>query len=174
MANVTVFTRGPTTKVTATIVIKDFVEELAKAPGKYFESDDFLVEEAQMRVRVWPNSNADANWGFVHAGLGSMGQEEVKVKYHQSTDIRTSGTLERTIRGGAWFLAANPLTHAECREHYTDRDFVLTLEVEMVGEKVKVVGEAPAPRQQKSLAQKVTEKAFQEMAWTNFTLVFGG
>ena len=39
---------------------------------------------------------------------------------------------------------------------------------------MKVVGEAPAPRQQKSLGQEVTEKAYQEMAWTDFTLEFEG
>ena len=63
-----------------------------------------------------------------------MGEEEVKVKYHYSTDIGTWQTRERTLRGGAWYLSYffDDMTHAECREHYKSRDFVLTVEVEMI------------------------------------------
>ena len=60
-----------------------------------------------------------------------MGEEEVKVKYHYSTDIGTWQTRERTLR--AWYPSYffDDMTHAECREHYKSRDFVLTVEVEM-------------------------------------------
>ena len=71
MANVTVFARRPTTKVTATMVIKDFVEELTKEPGRYFESNTFLVNEAQMRLRVYPNGAEVADRGFVLAAWGT-------------------------------------------------------------------------------------------------------
>ena len=77
------------------------------------------------------------------------------------------------LKPGHW-LCVDSLTHAACRERYVERDFVLRLEAEVEREKVQVAEEAPVPRLQKSLAQEFAEKAFQEMAWSDFSLVFEG
>ena len=174
MANVTVIARSPKTEVSATLIIEDFLEELARPSGEFLESHDFMVKAAPMRLRVHPNGSQQAHRGHVTADLVYLGKTAVKVKYQLSTDTKTSEMLERTLAANQGCGVARFLTHAECLDHYKERDFVLKVKVEMEGEKVKMVGEAPASRQPKSLCQVIGEKAYQRMEWTDFVLEFEG
>jgi len=176
MENVTVIARSPKTEVSATLIIKDFLQELARPSGEFLESNDFMVKEAPMRLRVYPNGSSApsasfANRGHVSAFLVYMGKGEVKLKYQFN---KTLGMLERTLVAGAVCHVGILLSHAECLEHYKERDFVLRVKVEMEGEEVKMVGEAPASRKRKAISQEIGEKAFLGMEWTDFILEFEG
>jgi len=178
MENVTVIARSPKTEVSATLIIKDFLEELARPSGEFLESHDFMVKETPMRLRVYPNgcepySSSALYRGYVFAGLMNMGNGSVKVKYQFSTDIKTSLMVERTLVNGGG-VVLDFLTHAECQEFFKERDFVLKIQVEMEGERVKMAGEVPASRQLKSIYQEIGEKAFQGMEWADFILEFEG
>ena len=166
MATTTTTTTTTTSKVKATMAIKDFVEELGKEPGEYLQSDTFLVGEAPMRVWVYPNGVTEVHRGRVEVGLRNMDGEEVRVKARMKKPRLEGPPEDRNTVLRDW-LYLGYLTHDTCRERYEERDFMLTMVVE-------VAEEAPVPRQQKSLRQEVAEKAFQEMALTDFSLVFEG
>jgi len=176
MENVTVIARSPKTEVSATLIIKDFLEELARPSGEFLESHDFMVKETPIRMRVYPNGYNEACRGYVSVGLANMGNGSVKVKYQFSTDIKTSVMVEHTlaVNGQRSTGVSDFLTHAECQEFFKERDFVLKIQVEMEGEQVKMAGEVPASRQLKSIYQEIGEKAFQGMEWADFILEFEG
>jgi len=173
-----VIAKSPKAEVSATLIIKDFLEELARPSGEFLESHDFMVKETPMRLRVYPNGFNEDHRGYVATSLMNMGNGSVKVKYQFSTDIKTSVIVERTLAvnrvNGANGTNWNFLTHAECQEFFKERDFVLKIQVEMEGEHVKMAGEVPASRQLKSIYQEIGEKAFQGMEWADFILEFEG
>ena len=172
MENVTVFVRAPKTEVQATLIIKGFAEEMAIKPGEHFVSDEFLVKEVPMWLRVYPNGVNEE--GFVSVYLRSRNSWNFfPFKYRFVTDVKTTEMVESHV--SASDLSHDRfLSHAECREHYKQRDFVLKVEVEVEGEKVKILGKGAATMQRKPIGQEVTEAAFQRKAWTDFTLEFGG
>jgi len=172
MENVTVFVRAPKTEVQATLIIKGFAEEMAIKPGEHFVSDEFLVKEVPMWLRVYPNGVNEE--GFVSVYLRSRNSRTTfPFKYRFVTDVKTTEMVESHV--SASDLSHDRfLSHAECREHYKQRDFVLKVEVEVEGERVKILGKGAATMQRKPIGQEVTEAAFQQKAWTDFTLEFGG
>jgi len=175
MENVTVFVRAPKTEVQATLVIKGFAEELAMKPGEHFVSDEFLVKEAPMRLRVYPNGFNEESKGFVSAYLRSRNSRTTfPLKYRFVTDVKTTEMVEGHVSATNIDRIDRFLSHAECREHYKQRDFVLKVEVQVDGEKVKILGKGAATMQRKPIGQEITEAAFQQKAWTDFTLEFIG
>ena len=172
MENVTVFVRGTKTEVQATLVIKGFAEELAIKPGEHFVSDEFLVKEVPMWLSVYPNGFNEESKGFVAVYLRSRNSlTTFPLKYRFVTDVKTTEMVEGHVSASNMSL---DMSHAECREHYKQRDFVLKVEVEVDGEKVKILGKGAATMQRKPIGQEVTEAAFQQKAWSDFTLEFIG
>ena len=179
MENVTMFGKGPKTEVTASLVIKDFVEVMKSTePGKFLESDDFMVKETPMGLGVSPNGYGESDRGGVGVYVANTGEVDVKVKVQFDSDTKSMNMKETTVKAediisDMWGFGRF-LSHEEAKEHYKDKDFVVTAKVEVEGEVVKIVGDKEKSRKRKSMGQEVSEKIYRDMAWTDFTLEFEG
>ena len=181
METIMVFGKGPKTEVAATLIIKDFVEVMeASKPGEYYETDEFMVKETAMRLRVYPNGFREEGRGWVSVCVESRGQAGGKMKCMFITDVKSKETNSALLL----FITKQAITvgygysrffsNEEAKEHYKERDFVVKVKVEMEGEVVKIAGENTEMRKRKAISQEVSETAFRKMAWTDFTLVFEG
>ena len=78
MESVTVVGRSPKVEVKAQLVIKDFLEEMLLCkPGQCRTSDPFLVGEASMVIKVYPNGFKEKSKGHVSVILYNESDSEV-------------------------------------------------------------------------------------------------
>ena len=171
----TVFGKGPKTEVTASLTIKDFVEVTESSePGKFYATDDFLVKETPMCLVIYPNGFDEEDRGWVGVQIANRSEVDVKLKRQFTTDVKTTDMEEVTVKAGiidGWMNTF--ISHEQIKEHYKEKDFVVTVNVEMEGDVVKIVGEEETMKR-KAMSQDITEVAYRKMSWTDFTLEFEG
>ena len=168
MEHTTVFD-GSTTQVTGKLVIKNLVEIMPGfESGKKIESDPFMVGDTAMALEVFPNGVDEDSDGDVDCYLYNRGDAGIRVKGQLITELETEEFDYTRLQPTD--IVCLHLTHAECTEAYTDRDFVLTAKLELPGEPVKIFGSnsAPAAKRRKF---NVFENVYKQMQRTDFTLV---
>ena len=175
MENVTVFGKGPKTEVTASLVIKDFMEVIETTkPGMYYETDDFMVKGTPLGLVVYPNGEAEEDRGSVSVFLENRSQVDVKLKRQLITDVETTDMEEVTVEAEHMWGSYMFFSTEGAEEHYKEKDFVVTVKVEMQGEVAKIVGDEEDTRKRKPMSQEVSENAYRKMSWTDFILEFDG
>ena len=174
MENITVYAKSASIQASAKLVIKDFVYVMSSSqPGKYYESKSFMVGDTPMAIRVYPNgfSNPQTT-GVVSIILWNNSDSNITVNYQFITDVRSGQKKEgRVIKAKNGF--GHFLRHAECTDAYKDKDFLVTVNVEVPREDSKLLeeesGDAP-----KKHCDFVCNNLYEQMKDTNFTLVFNG
>ena len=170
MENLTVLAKSDDVKATATLVIKDFVDVMSKyIPGKSCSSDSFMVGDTPMAIQVFPNGYLEQDRGYVSVGLMNLSQTIVTVKWQFETD-QISWAFDREIEAGKTWLKGKFFSHALFMEA-KDKDFVLTANVKIPGEDLKMVGNQWIEVPDKSC---ICKKLYTTMENTNFKLIFEG
>ena len=175
MESITVVGRSPKVEVKAQLIIKDFLEEIVLCkPGQCRISDPFLVGDASMVIKVYPNGYKEKSKGHVSVILYNESDTEVCVRY-QVTTLAKSTELQNVVvpgkKGRGW---DELLTHAECQRVYKGRDFAVTLKVEIPGQEIKILGKKSPDEGRKPRCVKVWENLYTKMQRSDFILVFNG
>merc|ERR1719239_1924840 len=120
-----------------------------------------------MTIRVFLNGHDEDEKGTVGVFLWNHGQADISVKCQFITEVFAweFGYAE-AVKAGHGFGLSKFLTYAKCAEAYKDKDFVVTANVEIPGEPVKIF---VAPKKQKL---NVFEKVYNSMEESDFALVF--
>ena len=182
MKHATVFGKGPKTEETASLTIQDFVEVMESTkPGKFYETNDFMVKGTPLGLVVYPNGFDEEDRGWVCIFVENRSDVEVKLKRQFITDVKTKDTAgedmeEVIVEAGRMIGNYRNFNTKEAKEYYKEKDFVVTVKVEMEGDVVKIVGgeDETRKRQRKSMSQDVLENAYRKMSWTDFILEFEG
>ena len=176
MEHVTVFARSPQLKVTEKIVIKNFLKELALfCPGDKLSSETFMLGNTPLEIDIYPNGHIwDKDDGKLVMFLCNKSKEEVRVQFEAVADIFQPGIFTAlNLEPDNGFPLGRYVSHAECIEAYKDKkDFVLTVNVEIPGEDLRIVEQS----ERVILCKKfgVWKNVYKKMQRTDFTLVFGG
>jgi len=169
LEHVTVFERATETKVTAKLVIREFVRELTLCkPGKEFVTDPFMVGDTPMAITVYPNGETDEVKGHVSVFLMNSSKVDVNVQCQMHMDAKTIH-FDRVVEAESGWGYPEFLTHAECIQEYSEKDFVVTATVEIHGESLKILGgggETPK--------FNVWENVYKQMQQSDFKFVFDG
>ena len=169
MEHTTVFD-GSTTQVTAKLVIKNLVEIMPGfESGKSIKSDPFMVGDTILTLKVYPNGLRESDAGDVDCFLSNSGDADILLKGQLITEVKTKEFDYTRFQPTDGMCL--PLTHAECTEAYSDKDFVLTAKLELPGEPVKIFGTLSAPPAAKRKKFNVFENVYKQMQRTDFTLV---
>ena len=171
--NHTVFVKGPPIKATAKITIKDFVEVITTSKeGESYHSEDFLVGNTPMAIKVTPNEALEEYKGYISVFLLNKGKVGMTVKCQficaaRSLDFdnKMSAISERGFR--------KFLNHVLCKDHFKEKDFVLTANVEIPGEGMKIAG-----KECKALPEKycvgLCKNLWERRDTGDFALIFSG
>ena len=135
----TVYARAAGSKATAELVIKDLVLMEASKPGKYFKSDTFMVGDT-MEVKVYPNGVADKFKGYVSIYLFNKSAADITVKCQFICKAETDSFDNKVCANEDWGFA-DFLSHTMATKIYKEKDFVVTANVEIPGEHLKIIGE---------------------------------
>ena len=169
----TVYAKATEAKATAELVIKDFVRVVnSSKPGKFYFSDIFMVGDTPMAIVVYPNGHKEEFNGNVSILLDNKSDADVTVKY--KLDI--TGNL-KPINGNLLeprvkvLLAKKGVWHLLSNAKWTDADFVLTVNVEILGEDLKIMGNEDEVFPKKF---DFRESLYSKMMDPNFKLVFQG
>ena len=168
----TVYAKAPGAKATAELVIQDFLEVMKTSePGKCYASDTFMVGDTPMTIKVYPNGDEDKNSGNVSVFLKNQSDAALTtVKYQFVTEAKTWG-FDTKFEPKASLGRSSFLSHAQCEDAFKEKDFLVTVNVEILGEKLKIMGNDNAVAPKKIC---VCRKVYEEMMDPNFTLVFNG
>ena len=173
LEHVTVFERATETKVEAKLVIRGFVRELTLCePGKGFLSDTFMVGDTPMALKVYPNGHTDEHKGHVSVFLKNNSNVDVTVQCQMHTDAKTE-QFDHVVEAEHGYGFGNFLTHAECTQEYSEKDFVVTATVEVPGESLKIPGGNSAGGAG-TTKFNVWERVYENMQHTDFKLIFAG
>ena len=143
MENVTIYAKSSPVLATAKLIIKDFLEVMEKSKvGKKYVSDVFMVGDTEMQVEMCPNGGKEDLKGFVSLCLWNLSDTNVTATCQFVTDARTS-TFKNEVPAKRGWVYPRFLSHTECTEVYMDKDFVLTANVEIEGEDLKLFGNIP-------------------------------
>ena len=167
----TVYAKAPGAKGTAELVIQDFLEVMKTSkPGKRYVSDTFMVGATPMAIKVYPNGDEDESSGNVSVFLENHSDAALRVKYQFVTEAKTWG-FDTKFEAKASLGRHKFLSHAQCEDAFKEKDFLVTVNVEILGEKLKIMGNDNAVAPKKIC---VCRKVYEEMMDPNFTLVFNG
>ena len=175
MENLTVYDASSgVIRATGKMAIKNLVEVMSLyKPEQDFTSDTFNVGDNPMAILVFPNGATEKERGYVSIALWNGGDADITVKATFMTDAltwnndpREFSVKAKRMSGGVKFLS-----HAQCTAAYKDKDFVVTVTVEIPGEALKISGSGSAADPKKF---GVWEKVYSKMEMTDFTLVFEG
>ena len=176
MEHVTVFARSAQLKVTEKIVIKDFLKELELfCPGEKFSSETFMLGNTPLEIDIYPNGHLqDVDDQKLCMFLSNKSNEDVQVQFEAVADIFQPGIFTAlNLEADNGFPLGRKVSHAECIEVYKDKkDFVLTVNVEIPGEELRIVDAS----ERVILCKKfgVWKNVYKRMQRTDFTLVFEG
>ena len=176
MEHVTVFARSAQLKVTEKIVIKDFLKELELfCPGEKFSSETFMLGNTPLEIDIYPNGHLqDVDDQKLCMFLSNKSNEDVQVQFEAVADIFQPGIFTAlNLEADNGFPLGRKVSHAECIEVYKDKkDFVLTVNVEIPGEELRIVEAS----ERVILCKKfgVWKNVYKRMQRTDFTLVFEG
>ena len=176
MEHVTVFARSAQLKVTEKIVIKDFLKELELfCPGEKFSSETFMLGNTPLEIDIYPNGHLqDVDDQKLCMFLSNKSNEDVQVQFEAVADIFQPGIFTAlNLEADNGFPLGRKVSHAECIEAYKDKkDFVLTVNVEIPGEDLRIVEAS----ERVILCKKfgVWKNVYKRMQRTDFTLVFEG
>ena len=172
MENHTIFARSADVQVTAKLTIQDFVEVMKTSkPAKYYISDNFMVGATPMAIQVYPNGQKYEFKGNVSVFLWNQSDADITVKCQFVTDAKTDDHNNEVVKAKEGFGTFNFLYHAQCKDAFKERDFVLTANVEIPGEELKIMGNEDAVVPKKHC---VCKNLFDQMMDPNFSLVFQG
>ena len=175
MENVTVFDKPADIQATAKLVIKDFVRVMeASKPGKVYRSDPFMAGDTRLELQVHPNGVYEDHKGWVSVCLCNTSDRKIHAKGQFKTELINSKFDFDLGVGKA--VAQKLATHASAKEFFKDRDFVLTADVEIASEDVKILGTRDAPEDSRRLSycEDLCENLFEKMQGSDFTIVFNG
>ena len=101
MESITVVGRSPKAEVKAQLIIKDFLEEIVLSkPGQCRLSDPFLVGEASMVIKVYPNGFKEKSKGHVSVILYNQSDSDVSVRYQVPTLAKKNENInDKNISG---------------------------------------------------------------------------
>ena len=137
-------------QVTAKMVIKRFDRWFdVFQPGERFESDEFEVGDNAMTIQVYLNGLDEEDRGNVSILLSNKSKADIFVNCQFITDVKTFDKHSRRIPGKGYQGIKAFLTHAKCVDAYKEKDFVLTVKIEVPGPAIKTLESAPAPKEQK-------------------------
>ena len=136
--NHTVFVKGPPIKATAKITIKDFVEVITTSKeGEVIHSEDFMVGNTPMAIEVTPGG--EEHKGYMSVFLWNKDKVDRTVKC-QFICAAKSLAFDHEIRANRTWGSPKFLSHALCKDLFKEKDFVLTADVEIPGEGMKIAG----------------------------------
>ena len=173
MENHTVYSKSADVQETAKLTIKDFVEVMKTSkPGKSYHSDTFMVGETPMAITLYPNGYEDQYKGNVSVFLWNQSDAHISVKWQLITDALTLSFDHEVPAKKAWGPFGF-LSHAECTDAFKEKDFVVTVKVEIRGGDLKIMGNQSAvvPKEYRAALCK---NLYEMEMDTNFTLVFQG
>ena len=182
MENVTIFAgKSGVIQGTGKLVIKDFLDVMSVYPPEMsVESDEFMVGEFPMSIKIYPNGDTNEDKGSVCAFLVNKSNEDLTVKFqfvtYNAEDKEFVEEFEMTTipHGDVYGHGIKGLlTHSECEEVYKDRDFTLAAKVEIAGEMTKLVGSNLSSASKKRKFN-VLEDVYKRMDMTDFILVLDG
>ena len=163
----TVYARAAGSKATAELVIKDFLVLMeASKPGKYFKSDTFMVGDTQMEVKVYPNGVTDEYKGYVSVYLFNKGAADITVKCQFIREAETH-SFDNVVCANQKVGFFDFLSHADATKIYKEKDFVVTANVEIPGEHLKIIGEVVVAKK-----FSMNKNLYEKMQRSDFTLVF--
>ena len=177
MENVTVFDKPADIQATAKLVIKDFVRVMeASKPGKVYRSDPFMAGDTRLELRVHPNGWNEDHEGWVSVSLHNMSDGKIHVKGQFKTELINSQKFDINVNVGKASVVHRMASHARAKEFFKDREFVLTADVEIASEGVKIFGARDAPGDSRKLSyyEDLCENLFEKMQGSDFTIVFNG
>ena len=161
----TVYARAAGSKATAELVIKDFLVLMeASKPGKYFKSDTFMVGDTPMEVKVYPNGVYER--GYVSVYLCNKSAADITVKCQFICEGETDSFDNVVCANEDWGFA-DFLSHAMATKIYKEKDFVVTANVEIPGEHLKISGEVVVAKK-----FSMNKNLYEKMQRSDFTLVF--
>ena len=169
--NLTVFAKTSAVQATAKLVIKDFVEVMTTSkPGEKYNSDTFMVGDIPMAISVNPNGDTENKKGNVSVFLCNQSDAAFTVKCQFSADMKKK-SFDREVKAKQILGFPKFLSHDECTDVYKEKDFVLTVNVEMPGKDLKIVGNETV-----SLPKKycVCKNLFEKMEGSDFSIVCNG
>ena len=169
----TVFIKGPPIKATAKMTIKDFVEVITTSKeGKSYHSEDFMVGNAPMAIKVTPNEAREECKGYMSVYLWNKGKVGMTVKC-QFICAAKSLDFDNKISASSERGFPKFLSHAMCKDVFKENDFVLTANVEIPGEGMKIAG-----KECKALPEKycvgLCKNLWERRDTGDFVLIFSG
>ena len=167
MENITVFNGEATLlEVTGKLVIKKFVKVMKVIrPGESFESEPFMVAGTPMTIEVFPNGKCEQAQGQVSIYLDNKSSVNIRLLCELVTDVNTV-RVDHSHLVPAWSgLGFSWATHARCAAAYEEKDFVVTANIDIPGQKMKI------HRKQKF---NVLENVYKRMQRPDFKLVCDG
>ena len=171
----TIVGRSPKVEVKAQLVIKDFLEEiLCCKPGQCRVSDPFLVGDASMVLKVYPNGFKEKSKGHVSVILFNESDSDVSMRYQASTLAKTTEAQNVVVPGNKGKGWEELLSHGECQRLYKGKDFAVSLKMEIPGREMKILGRNVSGETQNQGCRKVWQNMFNKMQKSDFTLVFDG
>ena len=176
MENVTVFDKPADIQATAKLVIKDFVRVMeASKPGKVYRSGPFMAGDTLLELLVHPNGYSEDYRGWVSVFLCNRSDKKIYAKVQFKTELINS-KFDVNVGAGKAYGAKKLASHASAKEFFKDRDFVLTADVEIASEDVKILGTRDAPEDSRRLSycEDLCENLFEKMQGSDFTIVFNG
>ena len=169
----TVFIKGPPIKATAKITIKDFVEVITTSTeGERYHSEDFMVGNTPMAIKVTPNEAREEYKGYISVALWNKGKVGMTVKCQFSCAAKSSA-FEHEIGADEQRGFLKFVNHVLCEDHFKEKDFVLTANVEILGERMKI-----ACKEYKALPEKycvgLCKNLWERRDTGDFVLIFSG
>ena len=173
MENHTVYARSADVEVTANLTIKDFVQVMKTSkPGKHYDSDVFMVGATPMAIAVYPNGYNEENRGNVSVFLQNQGDASLTVKCQFITEAITWSFDHEVTAKRAWG-SLRSLDHAQCEVTFKEKDFLLTANVRIPGEDLKIMG-TEDPVAPKNFCVALCRNLYDKMLDPNFALIFNG
>ena len=131
------------------MTIKDFVEVITTSKeGQSYHSENFMVGNTPMAIKVTPNETLEECKGYISVFLLNKGKVGMTVKC-QFICAAKSLSFDHKINANETWGFAKFLSHALCKVLFKEKDFVLTANVEIPGEGMKIAG-----RECKALPEK--------------------
>ena len=170
--NHTVFAKSLPVQATAKVTIKDFLEVMttSEAEEKY-DSDIFMVGDVPMAISVYPNGDIEDNKGYVGVFLWNESDADIPVKCHFNTDVETLALQNPVVEANRARGFSRFFSHGECIDFYKERDFVLTVNVEIPGKVLKIVGNETVTLPKKYC---VCKNLYEKMERSDFSIICDG
>merc|ERR1719239_2134999 len=110
-----------------------------------------------MTITVYPNGETEEVKGHVSVFLMNSSKTDINIQCQMHTDAKTV-EFDQTVEAEDGWGYTKFLTHADCIQEYSEKDFVVTATVEVPGESLKIPGGNAAPTSKFNILKNVYEQ----------------